>query len=104
MRVLAAHGPPTQRDFAVAHLKFNPEYTLSKKPEIIAEWIHADSLNLSYGLDREKYGAAGYRLRYLVYAGLKEPAEPIASGQGMHEDAINGLIQKGYDFAIVVRE
>ena len=52
--------------FRVGHNKHDAEYVLARRPDLIATWIDED-LDLRWDLDRARYEAAGYRLRWLVY-------------------------------------
>jgi hypothetical protein len=99
-----AHAPPTQAGFDVANVKFNIDYSLSKRPDLIVGELVGGSLDLDRGLYQTKYESAGYRVRYLVYTGLDEPAEPIIGVQGMQQDGVKELIRRGYGFAILVRQ
>lgn len=56
--------------FSVGHNKYDADYVLERKPDFIAAWILANG-DMIWGLDRQKYEAAGYRIRYLIYAGKK---------------------------------
>jgi len=97
-----AHRPVTPGDFDPGHMKFDPDYTLSRKPDLIANWI-TENLDTSYNLTRAKYEKAGYRIKYLVYPGATRPAQSILDVEGGNDATLQQWIAKGYNFAILVR-
>jgi arabinofuranosyltransferase len=98
-----AHRPVAARRFDPGELKFDPDYTLSRHPDLIANWI-TPSLDTSYGLTRAKYEKAGYRIGFLVATGGSAPAQSIVSVGGLADATIRQWIAQGYNFAILVRE
>lgn len=52
------------KKFAAGHMKYDPDYVLSKEPTLILDWIDTD-LNLEFGITKEKYQSK-YHLKYLV--------------------------------------
>jgi hypothetical protein len=84
------------------HVKYDADYTLSHKPDLIANWI-GSRLDLGYGLTREKYEKAGYRIGFLVYAADKPPVQPIIDAEGMDEGRLQQWVAQGFDYAILVR-
>jgi hypothetical protein len=101
-----AHAPPATREFDPGHVKFNIDHSLSKKPDLIVEGLPISGPQDPYwGQDSlQKFKAAGYRLRHLVYTGLREPPEPILNTRDMPEEAITRSIEEGYNTAILVRD
>ena len=53
-----------KREFRVGHTKYNADYTLSKKPDIITGWMHPNG-DMYWGLSKIKYHDT-YILKYLV--------------------------------------
>ncbi len=82
------------------HNKYDMDYVLSRKPDLIASTITSD-LNLLYGLDRNKYTSAGYRLRYIVNVTRQSSGHDIVDTRGLERDAIESLISQGYEFAVL---
>ena len=97
-----AHGPVVAKDFQTAHLKYDPDYLLSRKPDLIAEWIN-DAGDLKYGLTRSKYQGAGYRLEYLVNTDRAPRPANILEVSGLPEETVRRLIGFSYDYALLVR-
>lgn len=97
-----AHGPVIAKDFQTAHLKYNPDYVLSKKPDVIADWIN-DAGDLKYGLTRSKYQGAGYRLAYLVNTSRAPRPANILEVSGLPEETVRRLVDFSYDYALLVR-
>lgn len=98
-----AHHSVAARDFEPGELKYDADYTLGRRPDLIANWI-SSSLDTSYGLTRAKYQKAGYRIGYLVNMGKTPPAQSIVSVEGLTDGTIQQWIAEGYSFAILVRE
>jgi hypothetical protein len=98
-----AHRPATVGDFDPGGMKFDPDYTLSRKPDLIANWIQK-SLDMGYDLTREKYERAGYQIRFLVYTGGTPPAQSIINVEGGDNTTIQQWITQGYNFALLVRK
>jgi len=97
-----AHGPVIARDFQTAHLKYDPDYVLSRKPDLIADWID-EAEDLKYGLTRSKYQEAGYRLAYLVNTNRAPRPANILEVSGLPEETVRRLIDLSYDYALLVR-
>ncbi len=53
-----------KRQFRVGHTKYNADYTLSKKPDIITGWMHPNG-DMYWGLSKIKYHDS-YVLKYLL--------------------------------------
>ena len=97
-----AHGPVVAKDFQTAHLKYDPDYVLSRKPDLIADWIN-DAGDLKYGLTRSKYQGAGYGLEYLVNTARAPRPANIIEVSGVPEETLRRLIGFSYDYALLVR-
>jgi hypothetical protein len=90
------------KDFQPAHLKYDPEYVLWRKPDLIADWID-DTGDLKYGLTKSMYQGAGYRLAYLVNTGRAPRPANIIEVSGVPEQTLSRLIDFNYDYALLVR-
>jgi hypothetical protein len=97
-----AHGPVVAKDFLTAHLKYDPDYVLARKPDLIANWIN-DAGDLNYGLTRSKCEAAGYRLEYLVNTARARRPANILQVSGLSDEAVRRMIGFSYDYALLVR-
>ena len=58
------------------HSKTDHDYVLARQPDLIAAWRTRD-YDITWKLDRERYLAAGYCPRYLVYSERDRVPEPI---------------------------
>lgn len=98
-----AHGPPEPGRLAVpGHSKTDPGYVLSRRPDLIASWMF-HSLDMDWGMRREVYEAAGYRVRYLVNGG-REPREPnLIDVSALSEDEVARRVGMGYSYAVLER-
>ncbi len=85
------------------HLKYDPDYTLSRKPNLIADWIQED-LDLSYDLTRAKYTEAGYRIAYLIDTLGTSPAPSIINVEGADVATLQRWVVRGYTLAVLVRQ
>jgi hypothetical protein len=98
-----AHGHVAADHFEPGHIKYDPDYVLSRRPDILVDQIGLNR-NLSFGLTRDKYLPAGYHVSYLVNT-LRPPAgPPIVDVRGIDDAAVDRLIVQGYDFAILARD
>ena len=88
--------------FDVAHNKYDPDYILARRPDLIAAWITAD-LDLWYGLSRAKYEGAGYRLRYLVSAEKDLGLENILDARRLDNPTVKDLVGRGFYYAVLDR-
>lgn len=97
-----AHEEPASTEFDPGAVKFDPDYVLSRKPDLIADWISPDG-DLAYGLSRSKYTSAGYTIEYLVSTLRAPPPTRILEVSGMNEASLAQQIRAGYEFAVLVR-
>jgi len=97
-----AHEAVAAKDFQPAHLKYDPDYVLSRQPDLIAEWID-DTGDLKYGLNKSKYQGAGYRLAYLLNTTRAPRPANILEVSGLPEETVRRLIDFNYDYALLVR-
>jgi arabinofuranosyltransferase len=73
-----AHQPVTLKSFLPGHGKFDADYTLSQRPDLVLAWIQEDG-NLYFWCSKAKYQAAGYRLKYLLYTERRPPSTTARS-------------------------
>lgn len=98
-----AHMPAAGGVFEPGHEKYNADYTLSRRPDVIALNIYANQ-DLAFGFSRVKYRRAGYHLEYLVDT-LRPPhaGDHILEVRRADENTIRGLIINGFSYAILVK-
>lgn len=95
-----AHVPA--RFFEAGHNKYDPDYVLSRRPELLADWIDP-RLDLRFGLTREKYEAAGFRLDFLVFTRKERPPDALIDVNGLDEASVVLLVRRGYRYALLSR-
>ena len=97
---------PVQYFRVVGHDKFDTAYVLSRRPDLIAAWS-SGGRDLAWGLTRDVYEGAGYRVRYLVNA-KKEAASGgrgnIIDVKDADDRTIAGLISAGYWYVVLERD
>ncbi|MDN6855248.1 hypothetical protein QO207_01510 [Pseudomonas sp. CAN2814] len=93
---------PANIKFFTAHSKFDPDYVLSRNPELIASWV-LPSLDLAWGMTQERYGAR-YELKYLVSASLESRGKDILDVQGMRDEQIRSLVDQYYNYGVLARK
>jgi hypothetical protein len=90
----------------VGHGKFDPDYVLGRRPDLIATWIevHGGALDLAFGLDESRYVAAGYGPRYLVNTErIGRPGADVIDVGDWRRDEISARIEAGYTYAVLER-
>jgi arabinofuranosyltransferase len=98
-----ARRPVATTQYQPGHMKFDPDYTLARHPDVIANWIFQNG-DLAYALSRQKYQAAGYHVDYLINS-TRTPHEPnVISVAGADEAIIRQWIAEGYDYAVLTRQ
>jgi arabinofuranosyltransferase len=97
-----AHERVAAKRFEPGHIKYDPDYVLSRRPGILVGPIGLNR-NLSFGMTRDKYLPAGYHVSYLVNTLRPPPGPPIVDVRGLDGAAVDRLIVQGYDFAILTR-
>jgi len=98
-----ARRPASDTLFDPGHLKFDPDYTLAHRPDLIANWILPTG-DLQYGLTRAKYQAAGYHVEYLMNTRRTPPPVPIVNVRGTDNQTLRAWVDQGYDFAVLTRQ
>jgi arabinofuranosyltransferase len=88
------------------HSKFDPRYVLSRKPDLIAAFVEPHG-GLSWGLRRELYERAGYKIRYLVNTNKLSAAQygqsDIIDVRRWSAQRVSTLIASGYGYAVLER-
>jgi hypothetical protein len=98
-----AHLPVPSGFFWPGHAKFDPDYTLSRRPDLIALHIFPNR-DMEWGLSRAKYERAGYRLEYLVDTGRPpHPGPHILEVGSLDENSVYRFIVDGFDLAILAK-
>ena len=97
-----AHMPVATDHYEPGHIKFNPDYSLSLRPDLIVLEISANR-DMGLGMTRAKYEGAGYHLEYLVDTTLRSRSPRIVGVRGLSEMTVAGLIADGYDYAVATR-
>jgi len=90
--------------FEAGHNKYDADYVLSRRPDLIADWIDP-RLDLRFGLSREKYERVGYRLEGLLFT-RKHPGEApplVEVGPETSAGDLDVLIRRGYRYALLSR-
>jgi len=87
--------------FAVGHNKFDADYVLGRRPDIITSWI-LPNRDLLWGLTRDKYVGAGYHLAFLVNVD-PSPKIWVLDMRGMDGESIKRLMSHGYQYAVLMR-
>jgi hypothetical protein len=98
-----AHEPARPGTFRVGHNKFDPEYVLSRHPDLIATWFDNEQLDLRFGLSRAKYERAGYRLRYVLNVNPTPFPENIVDVTHKSDEQIVSLMRAGYTYVVADR-
>jgi arabinofuranosyltransferase len=88
--------------FDVGHNKFDADYILSRRPDLLADWIDPQ-LNLRFGLTRAKYEPAGYRLDLLVCTRKKPKGDAMIEVAGLDDGEVALLVRRGYRYALLSR-
>jgi arabinofuranosyltransferase len=97
-----AHEGVAAERFEPGHVKYDPDYVLSRRPDIVVGPIGLNR-NLSFGVTRDKYLPAGYHVSYLVNTLRPPPGPPIVDVRGLDDAAVDRLIVQRYDFAVLIR-
>lgn len=99
-----AHEPPA-RDFLVGHSKFDPDYIISRRPDLIATYVADRDLDLERGVTRAKYESNGYAIKYLVNAGYDSAPKNIVDISTISDErTLHELIERqGYFYIVLAR-
>lgn len=99
-----AREPPREGVNRVpGHNKFDPDYVLGTRPDLIVAWIEKDG-DLAWGMDRAKWSAAGYRIKYLVSSVPRsDPRDEVIDVGAQDAPDVRTLVEKGYLHAVLAR-
>jgi hypothetical protein len=97
-----AHMPVATNHYEPGHIKFNPDYSLSLRPDLIVLEIFPNR-DMGLGMSRTKYEGAGYHLEYLVDTRRPPSPQRILAVRGLSEAEITGFIANGYEYAVAAR-
>jgi len=89
--------------FAVGHAKYDADYVLNRRPDLIVALIASPALDLMWGLSRDKYVAAGYRVKYLVNVSEVSRGTDVIEAEGLDPQAVRQLVLSGYQCAVLAR-
>lgn len=81
--------------FIVGHNKFDPDYILAKKPDLISAWI-TDGLDMYWGMTQQKYQDS-YHVKYLLSGGN------VINVEGQSNEAIASLIRQGFNYGVLAK-
>jgi len=95
-----AHESMAQQKFDPGHTKYDPDYVLSRQPDLIVEWL-TEEHDLAYGITKSKYEKAGYQLSYLFCTNENPPPIRVVAVTGRDDQAIEYLRAHGYNYAVV---
>ncbi len=87
--------------FSVGHNKYDADYVLGRRPDIITSWI-LPNRDLLWGLTKEKYVAAGYHLAFLVNV-KSSPKIWVLNLRGMDGESVVRLMDHGFQYAVLMR-
>lgn len=93
------HRKMPEQPFNVAHSKRDPDYVLSRNPQLIAAWIHPN-LDLAWDMTRNRY-ITDYEVKYLVNTLLDSKGRDIVDVQGMGAEAMERLITERYNYGVL---
>jgi hypothetical protein len=88
--------------FMVGHNKMDPEYVLSKEPDLIATW-GSKELDLAYGITKDRYIPKGYTLKYMVNASPYTREQNIVEAMNLSNDKVAQLYDQGYTYFVIIK-
>ena len=88
--------------FAVGHCKFDPDYVLSREPQLIATWGFSN-LDLGWGLTRAKYAVKGYTIKYMLNSSPQSKDVNVVNVEGFSDKQIADLMSQQYNFVVAVK-
>jgi hypothetical protein len=89
--------------FMPGHNKYDADYVLAKKPDLITSFIDPADLDLYSGLWRDKYEKAGYRIHYLVSGKEDLGIANVVDVRGLHKEEIKRMVRQGLFYAVLSR-
>jgi hypothetical protein len=97
------------RYFLPGHSKFDPDYVLSRRPDLIAAWMapcdedRCDNLDMILGMSEEKYSAAGYQIRFLLNTTKVSSGEDVLDVKGLGRSEVLDRIFEGRGYGVLER-
>lgn len=97
-------GKPVEgKAFFPGHNKFDADYVLGRKPDLIAAWFSPPS-DFSWGLSRAKISKE-YQIKYLVNTErIDRKPDNIIDATGLSADQIRFLHRHGYRYGVLIRK
>lgn len=81
--------------FIVGHNKFDPDYIIAKKPDLISAWI-TESLDMYWGMTKHKYQGK-YHVKYLLSGGT------VIKVEGLSDEEISSYVKQGYNYGVLAK-
>ncbi len=88
--------------FQLAHNKYDPDYVLSRRPNLIAAWGFPNR-DLRHGMVRSKYEEHGYILKYLVNSKNTSKPQNIVDVEDAGDLQYKSLYDEGYQYFVLRR-
>jgi arabinofuranosyltransferase len=86
--------------FQLAHNKYDPDYVLLRRPQLIAAWGHPNR-DMRHGMSRSKYEEHGYVLKYLVNSNKTSKEKNIVDVEHASELEYKSLYEEGYLYFVL---
>jgi arabinofuranosyltransferase len=84
------------------HTKYDPDYVLARKPDLIAAWINPQ-MDMGWGMTLQKY-APDYALKYLVNLSRVDMGTNVVDVTAMTNAQKMALMAKGYTYGVLLRK
>ena len=84
---------------AVGHSKIDPDYVMSRHPDLISAWL-TPQMEMGWGIGTARYLSEGYCLRYLVQSDRPKPAAPIIDFWKT-DVPLTALYAAGYRYGVI---
>lgn len=88
-------------EFIPGHSKFDADYVLSRRPDLITGRLLDGSLDMGLGLTESKYRNAGYRIRYLANSSNVSRGDDVIDLLGRSDETILALSNQGWSDGIL---
>lgn len=86
--------------FRLGHNKFDPDYVMSRNPDLIAAWGHSNG-DMRFGLHRAKYEEYGYALKYLVNTRTAGRQQNIIDVENASNADLKNDFEEGYQYFVL---
>ena len=90
------------KKFVAGHTKYNVDYILSKKPDIIAAWIYQNE-DMTWGISKVKY-ADNYILKYLINSSRNNLEINIYDVEKFPKFYKSTLIHHGFNYGVLIKK